>query len=573
MIFGNTPDMRNLLFFCLILAAMHSSAQVSWSDTSRHFSNIEWDNYSTSYLGEGRDDTPLLVAAIPYNGIYSMDDLEPERSPLDVTFSGSAFRFRSNLETARMVLNTYDSSEVYFLAPGIFRSNAIRYEFRVTDTNGSVIKDWSNIASFTDEDFQLNQFRKCFAFLSGFTAAWGHCLLAEIREKGKAKPLASTAVCWKETRPALLSVLTRDELQETIAHLKNPFDFNLNAAEARKMAERYPASRSDSLPQMILPAGEGELLIFLRAAVYKKEALEYRLLKNGKAETAWHANEMDNNLIWLRHLPSGEYTLELRYAKQRHNPIRYTFRIEKFWYERWPFRLALILMALALPLALVLLLQLRRQKRKTAAAQAKQERLTLGLRSVYAQLNPHFIFNALASIQGLINRNDLDGANRYLSAFGSLVRNSLTDVERNFVPFSREIAALDTYLSLEKLRFGFEYAIEVGKSLALDTLEAPTLLLQPLVENAVKHGVAGLRENGRIRLEINTDGNDLVIRVADNGPGFADATHTNGYGLKLSADRIKLLNELSEERQITMNYNNLPGGGAQVTLLFKNWLL
>ena len=569
--------MRHLLFFAFLMAVNGLGAQISWRDTSQHFSEIEWNNYSTSYLGEGRDSTPLLVTAIPNNGIYSIDDLDPERSPLDMTFSGSAFRFRSNLEAGQLFLNTYDSAAVYFLAPGIFRHNAARYEFRVSEAGGGVLRDWSGIDAFTDEGFELNQFREGFAFLGGYSTSWGHCLVVELREKGKSAPFTSSVVCWKETHPALLSVLTRDELHEVITHLKNPFDFSLNPREAKKLAERYPAARGDSISGekqlLVLPAGEDELLVFLRAAVYKKEALEYQLQHDGRVETPWRANDMDNNFIWLRHLKPGDYTLEMRFAKQRHNPTLYRFSIEAPWYERWPFRLALGLMALATLGGLVLLVLLRRQRRRMAAEQARQERLSLGLRSVYAQLNPHFIFNALSSIQGLINRNDIDGANRYLSAFGSLVRNSLADVARNFVPLSREIATLDTYLSLEKLRFGFRYSIEIDPQLAPDTIEVPSLLLQPLVENAVKHGVSGLLKNGLVRLVAEASGGDLFIRVIDNGAGFAAAPGAEGYGLKLTADRIKLLNEMSGERQIVMRLDSRPGEGAQVELWFQHWLL
>lgn len=570
--------MRHLLFFVLFPFVSGLNAQVSWRDTSQHFSEIEWNNYSTSYLGEGIDSTPLLVTAIPNNGIYAIDDLEPERSPLDMSFTGSAFRFRSNLEAGQMFLNTYDSSAVYFLAPGIFRHNAARYEFRVANADGTVVKDWSAVEAFAEEEFDLGRFRPGFAFLGGYSTHWGNCLVAALREKGKTEPLMQTAVCWQQTRPALLSVLTRDELHESLILLKNPFNFSLSPKEARKLAERYPAMSTDSVTgktrQLILPAGEDELLVFLRASVYKKEALEYRLFLDGKERIAWRPNDMDNNFIWLRHLGPGDYVLEMRYTKQRHNVTTYPFRIEAAWYERWPFRFFVALTALALLAALTLLVQLRRQRRKTAAEQAKQERLALGLRSVYAQLNPHFIFNALSSIQGLINRNDIDGANRYLSAFGSLVRNSLTDVERNFIPLSREIAALDTYFSLEQLRFGFRYSIEVSDRISPDTIEVPTLLLQPLVENAVKHGVSGLRENGLIRLIAARSEGDLLLRVTDNGPGFpAEGQASQGYGLKLTADRIKLLNEMNDERQIELRAGSPSGQGAEVELLFKNWLL
>jgi two-component system, LytTR family, sensor kinase len=569
--------MKKFLFLLIFIGGCNhkSLTQVNWRDTTLSFSGIEWNNYSTSYMGEQSDSVPLLVTAIPYNGIYSLGDGSPERSAMDMTFSGSAFHFRSNLSANQQALYTYDSSAVYFLAPGIFRSNAAQFEYRVL-LNNSIVRHWSNITEFTDTGFQLNEFRRGFAFLGGYNSSWDNYIVVELRRKNQQQPLASTTVYWKQTRPVLLSILTMHELNERLLRMKNPFDLSFTTNDLEKWKTQYRADQLDSvtgLPKrLILPQGEKELLFFVSATIYRKEALEYQLKKNGRVFTPWQSNDIDNNFVWLRNLGPGDYVLEMRYSKQRHNLTTYSFKIKPAWFQTLLFKFATIGLALVMLGFLVLLFKLKRQRQKTAAEQAKHEKLMLGLKSVHAQLNPHFIFNALSSIQGLINKNDIPGANSYLSVFGSLVRSSLTNSEKQFIPLESEISTLETYLTLEKLRFNFSYSIHSEEQLPVATVEVPSLLLQPLVENAVKHGVALMHQKGTIRIEFCKQETDLLARVIDNGQGFIPGLKQEGYGLKLTKDRIQLLNELSQDRIIEMTINSFTGGGTTIELLFKNWL-
>ena len=132
-------------------------------------------------------------------------------------------------------------------------------------------------------------------------------------------------------------------------------------------------------------------------------------------------------------------------------------------------------------------------------ARLNKEKLEVSLQSIRSQLNPHFIFNALNSIQALINKNDTDVANKYLSDFSSLLRESLQYNDRVYIPLDIEKQMLDTYLRLEQLRFQFAYSISCSNENLANT-EIPSLLIQPLVENAVKHGISGLHEKGKIEI-------------------------------------------------------------------------
>src|SRR5688572_7877423 len=120
-----------LIQWLLVCCLTAVKAQVNFKDSSQHTINISWDNYSTSYLGEGSDSLPLIVSAIPYNGVYDHQDEHSGNTPMDMSFSG--YRFRSQLSRGLQQLYTYDSGEVYFLSPGVFNHNAHLYEFRVLE--------------------------------------------------------------------------------------------------------------------------------------------------------------------------------------------------------------------------------------------------------------------------------------------------------------------------------------------------------------------------------------------------------------------------------------------------------
>jgi two-component system LytT family sensor kinase len=574
--FLNYRDMKKI-FLLLILSGwfIQMAAQVNWKDSSSHFSDITWNNYSTSYIGDDNTNTALLITAIPYNGVYDFGNGGPERTPMDMTFNGSAYHFRSNLKTCQ-VLYTYDSSDVYFMAPEIFPTNANQFEFRVLEDDTIIIKPWSNITSFTDSTFRLNVFHPGFAFLGGYHTGWDQVLIFELRKKNQSSLISSTTVYWQQIRPVLLSVLTTHQLNEWLLHVKRPTETSYDAkalsdAGALEAAVRPDSNNNLSKP-LILPSSEKELYFFIRGNVYRKDALEYQLAKNGDIIKPWSPNEIDNNYILLQNLSPGKYTLSVRYRKQRHNISNWHFEIKAAWFQTGLFKLVVGILTLLFIGSLVMIWRFSILRKRSLAKQARQERLMLGLKATYSQLNPHFIFNALSSIQGLINKNDINAANRYLSVFGNLVRSSLTSSDKAFIPLSHEINTLETYLVLEQLRFNFTWTIDTDKQLPGEEIEVPPLLLQPLVENAVKHGIASLHEKGTIHVSIEKKGIDLVIQISDNGSGFDPGQQITGYGLKLTKDRIQLLNELSADRNIIITINSNNGKGTNIDFLFKNWL-
>ncbi|WP_315814796.1 sensor histidine kinase [Paraflavitalea speifideaquila] len=163
-----------------------------------------------------------------------------------------------------------------------------------------------------------------------------------------------------------------------------------------------------------------------------------------------------------------------------------------------------------------------RQYTRRLVRQAAQQRskVQLTLRSIRSQLNPHFMFNALGSIQNLMNKHQLLEANHYLAKFAALTRQVLNTSERELISLEDELKIASDYLEMEQLRFAFQYRLQVAPNINQANSEIPSMLLQPFIENAVKHGMASLREKGFITVEVQQQEHNLVFTIHDNGPGF-----------------------------------------------------
>lgn len=210
-----------------------------------------------------------------------------------------------------------------------------------------------------------------------------------------------------------------------------------------------------------------------------------------------------------------------------------------------------------------------RKKSKLIKARQEKEKAQLQLEAVRSQLNPHFLFNALAGIQNLMNSNETEQANRYLTRFSRLTRAVLRTEE--LISLEEEKRLLDDYLQMEQLRFGFTYTLWLDAELNLPNIDIPSMLLQPFLENAVKHGVAGLGRAGVIEVSGIKQGNDLVFTIMDNGKGFDTTKMFEGLGFTLSNKRIVLLNKIYKHSPIHLEMKSDPQM-TKITLNLTKWL-
>jgi two-component sensor histidine kinase len=182
---------------------------------------------------------------------------------------------------------------------------------------------------------------------------------------------------------------------------------------------------------------------------------------------------------------------------------------------------------------------------KTIRKKEENKRLIseLELKAIRSQMNPHFIFNALSSIQNLINQGKNSDANQYLLNFSKLLRMVLATSEKKLVSLTEEIAQLELYLQLEQLRIDFDYRINIEDGIQPENEEIPGMLLQPIVENAVKHGVSG-KQDGTITINFSKKKHIIYAEITDNGVGCVSSVSLiNGFGLKATEERLRLINE------------------------------
>ncbi|MCL3781929.1 hypothetical protein EMN47_16205 [Prolixibacteraceae bacterium JC049] len=207
-------------------------------------------------------------------------------------------------------------------------------------------------------------------------------------------------------------------------------------------------------------------------------------------------------------------------------------------------RIALILLALIIIIGSYFLVYYIRQKRQQKILILKEQMRELELKVIRSQMNPHFLFNALNSIQNLINQNKIEATNLYLSRFAGLLRNTLRHSEKELIPLEKEIDTLTLYCELEQLRFDFDLQINIDPEIDRYNTFIPPVLIQPFVENAILHGLSPKLDNKALIINIiKSDSETIQCQIIDNGVGRNHATESkgNGMGIKLSKERIDSL--------------------------------
>ena len=214
----------------------------------------------------------------------------------------------------------------------------------------------------------------------------------------------------------------------------------------------------------------------------------------------------------------------------------------------------------------------------------KQQKLAnnlLALKSMRSQMNPHFIFNALNSVNSFIAVNDERSANRYLSEFSVLMRSVLENSDEDFIPLSKEIELLELYVKLEHNRFQdkFEYQIEVDENIQLEAYSIPPMLLQPYIENAIWHGLRYKKEKGNLHISMKQKNEEaILIVIEDNGVGRKQSMEMKtknqlkqkSKGMSTIQNRIAILNDMYQDK-ITVLVSDVfnDGRGTKVELTLK----
>lgn len=188
------------------------------------------------------------------------------------------------------------------------------------------------------------------------------------------------------------------------------------------------------------------------------------------------------------------------------------------------------------------------------AQKTKRVGQLLALKSLRTQMNPHFIFNALNSVNQFVALNDEKAANKFLADFSKLMRMVLDNSQKEFITMREEQEMIALYLKLEHYRFRdqFDYAFDVDPDIDLDEIEIPPMLIQPYIENAIWHGLRYKQDKGHLQVRVTQNGAGIKVSVEDNGIGRAESQRLkttnqkkkNSVGLKNTEQRIAIINQV-----------------------------
>jgi sensor histidine kinase YesM len=225
------------------------------------------------------------------------------------------------------------------------------------------------------------------------------------------------------------------------------------------------------------------------------------------------------------------------------------------------------------------LLLLSKQKRNLEAykrnIQIQSKTASTNLKALRMQMNPHFIFNALNSINYFIDRNEKQQASDYVAKFASLMRKILINSEKSQVLLGEDLELLRTYLEIELIRLEgkFSYSINIDPDVNKNNTLVPPGILQPFVENSIWHGITQMKEKGQIIIDIKKEEQMLVCLLSDNGVGRSGAISKNkGYGsrgIDITKNRIEILNETKNCNARVKIIDKPQGVRVQIKLPFE----
>lgn len=308
--------------------------------------------------------------------------------------------------------------------------------------------------------------------------------------------------------------------------------------------------------------------------------LFYYRLKPG--QEVW--KQIDNGKLSFNNMPAGQYELAVRGGNKLTGTFTGTdvlyLTIKPHWYQSWWF----IFLCIIIAGLIIFYIVKRRIRFIRKQANFKQKIAETEMTALRSQMNPHFIFNSLNSIEYYILHNEKRNASIYLNKFASLIRIILSDSRKDVVPFADDMQTIRLYVDLEQIRFNhsFQYITDIEQPLQDSDYLVPPLLIQPFVENAIIHGF-GHSDKNDLRLKISAfiRGEYIVYIIEDNGAGRKKSSEINALnrpnhisvGLQITQQRISIFNERHKANS-TINIEDLYDdrgnpSGTRVTVKIK----
>ena len=286
----------------------------------------------------------------------------------------------------------------------------------------------------------------------------------------------------------------------------------------------------------------------------------------------------DRTEVQYGNLPHGKYSFKVKAMNGDgywSNEFTYSFTIRPPWWHTWWAYTLFALSFIGLIYA-IFRYRLNKIRMQHEIVLQKHKAAELEMQALRAQMNPHFIFNCLSSINRFILKNDSDNASDYITKFSRLIRLILQNSQAAFISLESELESLQLYLELEVLRFNyhFDYKVKIADDLDVTEIKIPPLIIQPYVENAIWHGLMQAKKKGQLEIELFRHEEELCCKITDDGIGRKKAaelksksTHKS-IGMQITADRIAILHQRKQSDMIKITDLILPDGTAGGTEVF-----
>lgn len=277
-------------------------------------------------------------------------------------------------------------------------------------------------------------------------------------------------------------------------------------------------------------------------------------------DKTWSPNTQFN-FAKYNNLPPGKYTFKVKSCNSEGlwniEPIEFSFEIGAAFYKTWWFLSLVFFSTLALVLIIFKLRLDQLNKKEKEKFEQQVEVSKAELKALRAQMNPHFVFNSLNSIQHYILNSKGEEAVKYLNKFAKLIRTILNNSDKPSVTINEELLSLKLYMELERMRFEnkFNYEINIDDNIDADYEEIPPMLIQPYIENSILHGINPKEGNGLIKINISLYQKYIKISIIDDGIGrekskaiksLKPGNEHKSMAMKISKDRLKILNTINE---------------------------
>ncbi|WP_157960758.1 sensor histidine kinase [Nubsella zeaxanthinifaciens] len=271
--------------------------------------------------------------------------------------------------------------------------------------------------------------------------------------------------------------------------------------------------------------------------------------------------------------PGTTKTLYIRYADEPETTHKIEIKgIAPIAQTSW-FKIGASIMLALFCFAIIYFIIKRNHKKQLLTLKNKNADIETRLSLLSGQLNPHFLFNSLHAIQGTINSQNPKLANTYISNVASFMRNVMDQSKKDFISLQEELKLEEDYLQLEQQRKTFSYTILVDENLQATMIDFPPMLLQPVLENSIRHAFNETLPNPNIKITVNKEDKDLVVKVTDNGLAWNAIAIKENHGLSLIRKRLALYAEkLPKDLPITMDIAYQQEIGTVTSFIFKNWI-